>query len=68
MLPVRISKNYSRSYGFRQIICPLNKYRQNQQNFVKILQIQMFEVDINDNGISCNCYIKNNKISWNKGE
>ena len=53
MLPVGRSKNYSPSYEFRQIICPLNKHRQNKQNFGKIFKIHVFEVDINNNGISC---------------
>ena len=47
MLPVRKSRNYSRSYEFRQIICPLNKHSQNKQHFGKIFKIQVFEVDIN---------------------
>ena len=63
MLPVGRSKNYSRSYEFRQIICPLNKHRQNKHNFGKIFKIQVSEVDINNNGISCNCDVKINKIS-----
>ena len=36
MLPVGKSKNYCRSYEFRQIICPLNKHSQNKQSFGKI--------------------------------
>ena len=68
MLPVGESKNYCRSYEFRQIICPLNKHSQNKQNFGKIFKIQPFEVDISNNSISCNCYVKLNKISWNKRE
>ena len=67
MLPVGKNKNYSRSYKFRQIICPLNKHSQNMQHFGKIFRIQVFEVDINNNGISCNCYVKIN-ILLNKGE
>ena len=35
-LPVGKNKNYSRSYEFRQIICPLNKHSQNKQHFGKI--------------------------------
>ena len=65
MLPVGKSKNYCRSYEFRKIICPLNKHK---QKFGKIFKIQAFEVDINNNSISCNCYVKLNKISWNKRE
>ena len=60
MLPVGKSKNYCHSYEFRQIICPLN----NKQNFSKIFKIQAFEVDINNNSISCNCYVKINKIPF----
>ena len=68
MLPVGKSKNYCRSYEFRQIICPLNKHSQNKQKFDKIFKIQAFEVDIKNNSISSNCYVKINKIPWNKGE
>ena len=68
MLPVGRSVNYSHSYEFRQIICPLTKHRRNKHNFCKIFKIQIFEIDINNNGISCNCYVKINKISWNKGK
>ena len=50
-------KNYSRSYEFRQIICPLNKHHQNKQNFGKVFKIQVVQVDINNNGVSCNCYV-----------
>ena len=35
MLPVGISKNYCRSYEFRQIICHLNKHSQNKHIFVR---------------------------------
>ena len=36
---------------------------QNKQQFGKIIfKIQAFEVDINNNGISCNCYVKINNI------
>ena len=59
---------YSCSHEFHQIICPLNKHRQNKQKFGKIFKIHVFEVDINTNVISCNCYVKINKMSWNKGE
>ena len=55
MLPFGKSKNYCRSYEFRQIICPLNKHSQNKQIFGKFFKIQAFEVDINNNSISCNC-------------
>ena len=65
ILPVGRRKNYSHSYEFRQIICPFNKHSQNKHDFGKIFKIQLFEVDINNNGISCNCYVK---ISWNKGK
>ena len=41
---------------------------QNKENFGKIFKIQVFEVDISNDGISCNCYVKINKISWKKGE
>ena len=58
MLPVGKSKNYCRSYEFRQIICPLNKHSQNKI-LVKIFKIQAFEIDINNNSISCNYYVKN---------
>ena len=69
MLPVGRSKNYSHSYEFRKIICPLNKHRRNKHNFGKVFKIQLFEVDINNNnGISCNCCVKINKVSWNKGK
>ena len=68
MLPVGKSKIYCRSYEFRQIICPLNKHSQNKKTFGKIFKIQAFEVDINNNSISCNCYVKINKIPWNEGE
>ena len=68
MLPVGKSKNYCRSYEFRQIICPLNKHSQNKENFGKIVKIQALEVDINNNSISCNCYVKINRIPSNKGE
>ena len=59
MLPVgkvRVSPDY------------LNKHSQNKQNFGKIFKIQAFEVDINNNSISCNCYVNINKIPWNQGE
>ena len=46
MLPVGRSKNYSHSYEFRQIICPLDKHRRNKLNFEKIFKVQLFEVDI----------------------
>ena len=62
MVPSGRSKNYSHSYEFRQIIYPLNKHRRNKHNFGKIFKINLFEVDINSNGISCNCYVKINKI------
>ena len=42
MLPDCKSKNYSRSYEFRQIICPLNKHSQNKQHFDKIFKIQVW--------------------------
>ena len=58
MLPAGRSKNFSRSYEFRKIICPLNKHRQYKQNFGNFFKIQVFEVDINDNGISRNCNVK----------
>ena len=61
MLAAGKHKNYCSSYEFWQIICPLN----NEQNFGKIFKIQAFEVDIDDNSISCNCYVKINKIPWN---
>ena len=67
MLPVGKSKNYCCSYEFLQIICPLNKHSQNKQNFGKIFKIQAFEVDINNNCISCNCYVKINKFHGIKG-
>ena len=51
MLPVGKSKNYSHSYEFRQVICPLNKHRQNKHNFAKGFKIQLFEVDTS-NGVS----------------
>ena len=66
MLRVGRSKNYSHSYEFHQVFCPLNKHRRNKHNFVNIFKIQPFEVDINKNGISCNCYVKIYKLSWNK--
>ena len=68
ILPVGKSKKYCRSYEFRQIICPLNKHSQNKQNFGKIFKSQPFEVDINNNSISCNYYVKINKIPWHKGK
>ena len=75
MLPVGRSKNYSHSYEFRKIICPLNKHRRNKHKFGKIFKIQIFEVDIITNGISCNCYVKikkkkkkKKKKTWNKGK
>ena len=68
MLPVGRRKNYSHSYEFRQIICPLNKHRRIKHYFGKNFKIQLFEVDINNNGITCNCYVKINKIAWNKGK
>ena len=69
MLPVGKGTDYRRSYGFRQIICPLNKHIQNKQTFDKIFKIQAFEVDtcIKYNTISCIFYVKINKIPWNKG-
>ena len=67
MPPVGKGKNYSCFHDFRQSICPLNKHRQNKQNVSKIFKIQVFEVDIKSNGISCNvmqnlnfCDIKGN--------
>ena len=68
MLPVGLGKNCSRFHEVRQIICPLTKHRQNKQNFGKIFKVPAFEIDISYNGISCNCYAKINKRSWNKGE
>ena len=68
MIPVGKGRNYSCSHEFRQIVCPLNKHRQNKQHFGKMFKIQIFGVDINNNNISCNCYVKINKISWNKEE
>ena len=65
ILPVGRSKNYSHSYEFRQIFCHFNKHSRNMHDFGKIFKIQLFEVDINNNGISCNCY---DKFSWNKGK
>ena len=67
MLPVGGSKNYSHYYKFRHIICPLNKHRQNKHPFGMIFKIHVFEADINNNGISWNCYVKINTMSWNKG-
>ena len=66
MFPVGKGKNYSRFDEFRQIICPLNKHRQNKQTFGKIFKIQVFEVYINNN--SCNFYTKISKKPLNKGE
>ena len=68
MHPVGKSKSYCRSYEFHQIVCPFNKHSQNKQNFGKIFKIQAFEVDLNNNSISCNCFVKINKIPWNKME
>ena len=65
ILPVGRSKNYSYSYESRQIFCTFNKHSRNKHDFGKIFKIQLFEVDINNNGISCNCYVE---ISWNKGK
>ena len=62
ILPLGKSKNCRRFYEFYQIICPLNKHSQNKQHFGKIFQIQDSEVDINNYSISCNCYVKSNKI------
>ena len=62
MLTAGRSKNYSHTFEFRQIIGPLNKHRQNKHNFGLNFKIQFF-VDINNNDISCNCYVKVNKIS-----
>ena len=62
MIPVGNGKKYSCSHEFRQIICPLNKHRQNKQHFGKIFKIQVFEADINNNSI------KINKPSSNKEE
>ena len=42
---------------FRQIICTLNKQIQYKQHFGKISKHRGFEVDINNNGISCNYYV-----------
>ena len=56
MLPVGKDKSYSRFHEFRQIICLLNQHRQNKQNFGTIFKIQVFEVYINNNGVSCDCY------------
>ena len=68
MLPFGRSQNCSHFYEFCQIFCPLNKHRRNKRDLGKIFKIQLFEVDINNNGICCNCYVKINKISWNKGK
>ena len=68
MLPAGRSKTYSRSYEFHKMICPLNKHRQNKQNLGKIFKIQVFEVDINNNGISCiNCMLQLIKFHGIKG-
>ena len=40
MLPTGRSKNYSRSYEFRQIIGPLNEHRQNKQILVRFLKFE----------------------------
>ena len=48
MLPVGKGKNYSRFHEFRKIICLLQTS----------LKQPVFHVDINNNGISCNCYAK----------
>ena len=50
-------KDNSCSHVFRQSICPLNKHRQNKQNFGKIFKIQVLEANINNISISCNCYV-----------
>ena len=63
MLPVGRSKNMSFA-----IVSALWNHRRNKHNFGKIFKIQHFEVDINNNGISLNCNVKINKISWNKGK
>ena len=68
MLPVGKSKNYCRSYEFHKIICPLNKHRQNKQNFCKISKIHVFETDINNNSISCNYMLKLIKFHGIKGK
>ena len=68
MFSVGKIKNYCRAYEFPQIICPLSKQSQNKQNFCMIFKIHVFEVDMNNNGISCQCHVKINKIVWNKGE
>ena len=44
MLPVGKSKNYYRSYEFRQIIGPLNKHSQNKQNVCKILKLTFLKL------------------------
>ena len=64
MIPVGKDKKLM----FRQNICPLNKHSQKKQTFGKISKIQVFEADLSNYGISCNCYVKVNKISLNKGE
>ena len=43
MLPVGKGKNYSRFHEFRQIICPLNKLRQNKQKFGKVLKLKFLK-------------------------
>ena len=68
MCSVGEGKNHSCSYEFGQIICPLNEQSQIKQNFGKIFKIQVFIIDNNSNGISCNRNVKIDKISWNKGE
>ena len=68
MLSVGKGKNDARSHEICQVICPLNEQSQNKQYFGKIFKIQVFKVDNNSNGISCNRNVKIDKIPWNKGE
>ena len=44
MLPVGKSKNYCRSYEYRQIICSLNKHSQNKQNLVTFLKFKLLKM------------------------
>ena len=66
LLPVGKGKTHSCFHEFRQIICPLFTSSK-KQHFGKIFKIQVFEVHIDNDGISCNCYAKIYKSSWKKG-
>ena len=65
ILPVGKSKNYCRSYEFRQIICPLNKHSQNKHNLVRFLEFKLLKLISTTTVFIVIITIEINKIPWN---